>query len=444
MTLKNVWRTILIGLFALFLVGCRTGSTSEDLHEQVLIDEVEKDIVVTAIPTWTPTNTPIVIYIPTPTPEPYTPTPQSVETTSQENVKVISQENIDQVINLGLLGGGEISDQTEVQLSVTKLVFSTDGTMLASTTGFREYFTRLWRVSDGALLLTWDDVYPNVRSVSFSPDGTTFAWGSISDILLNNSATVELWWMDFGELFRLKEIYPDEHYNHPFDAIGMMSFNDERGGQLHKLEGHTGDVSGLAFSADGATLASADSTIRLWRVEDGVELRTLEGGPGELVFSPDGMILASIAQDTVNMWRLSDGELVFSHDFLGSSSVALSSDWSKLAVGDPGFLLDSDITVWNVNDIPPLGGYEDLGLYGYMELKGYKGDINSLAFSPDGTALTFGIEDGAVWLLFLDSWELYSISEAHITAVTSTTFSPDGTRLSSGSRDGTVLLWGIP
>ncbi len=78
--------------------------------------------------------------------------------------------------------------------------------------------------------------------------------------------------------------------------------------RLRTLEGHTGWVLSVAFSPDGALLASGsnDNTVRLWRVSDGAQLRTLEGHTDEVrsvAFSPDGRLLASGSRDgTVRLW----------------------------------------------------------------------------------------------------------------------------------------------
>jgi tetratricopeptide (TPR) repeat protein len=66
----------------------------------------------------------------------------------------------------------------------------------------------------------------------------------------------------------------------------------------------------VAFSPDGQTLASAswDNTVRLWRVADGQELRTLTGHTSyvySVAFSPDGQTLASAGDDTVRLWPAS-------------------------------------------------------------------------------------------------------------------------------------------
>jgi WD40 repeat protein len=76
------------------------------------------------------------------------------------------------------------------------------------------------------------------------------------------------------------------------------------------LEGHSGPVKLLVFSADGRLLASGggDHAVHIWGFTDGWAPRRLEGhseSPTSLTFSADTRLLATAgAAGTVRVWRV--------------------------------------------------------------------------------------------------------------------------------------------
>jgi WD40 repeat protein len=83
----------------------------------------------------------------------------------------------------------------------------------------------------------------------------------------------------------------------------------------------------MSFSPDGKTLAtgSSDKTIKLWKLETGKEIFTINGQKAflhSINFSPDGKILASAGDDnSIKLWNLSDFRL--------ESLLERSCDWVR-------------------------------------------------------------------------------------------------------------------
>jgi len=165
----------------------------------------------------------------------------------------------------------------------------------------------------------------------------------------------------------------------------------DRAGPALVFPGHSGPIRAVAWSRNGARLASAsdDFTVRIWDVESGRVLHTLEGHTKwvyDVAFSPDGRLLASASEDsTVRVWEVDTGRPLRTMPGYGRwlYRVIFSPDGQRLASGsEEGF-----VKIWDV-----VTGQE-LGMY-----KGHRLGVYSLAFSGDGRWLATGGEDGDVRL----------------------------------------------
>ena len=74
-------------------------------------------------------------------------------------------------------------------------------------------------------------------------------------------------------------------------------------------------------------------------------------------------------------------------------------------------------------------------------LRGHKGNVDSVAFSPDGTRLASGSADKKIILWDTKTGKALQTLEGHKKSVLSVAFSPDGARLASASADHTIILW---
>src|SRR5882724_5112646 len=77
-------------------------------------------------------------------------------------------------------------------------------------------------------------------------------------------------------------------------------------------------ITSLAMSTNGSLLVSGDifELVKIWRLPDGVMLRTLEGHSNvveNVALSPDDSLVASIdAGGTLKLWNVQDGTLRWS------------------------------------------------------------------------------------------------------------------------------------
>jgi len=209
-----------------------------------------------------------------------------------------------------------------------------------------------------------------------------------------------------------------------------------------RLKGATDKVYKGALSPDGKLLAAgcSDKGIRIWNIETGELIATLEGSTVDLfwrvVFSPDGKHLASRAMPSnahrfnsfseIRIWDLGTRKAIVSIDKLPLfGSLVFSSNGKRVAADAAGSVLK----VWDT-----FSGRELL-------VKDMKNLVMSMAFSPDDKLLAVACRTRDVQILDAGTGELVKICPGDVALRGKLKFSPDGKRLAAAGYESGLELW---
>jgi WD40 repeat protein len=217
-----------------------------------------------------------------------------------------------------------------------------------------------------------------------------------------------------------------------------------------RIDGHAEYVARVRFSPDGKCIASCSNggTVRIWDATTGALRTTLRHGASPvwgLAFSPDGSHLAPGSKDrTVVLWRLSDAALVarWAGHITEITAVAFSPDGALLASAggapdlveiEPGVMTDpvprpkAEVIVRSVKT-------------GEIRFRFGGGEVISLAFQPDGRALSVGDLGGHLRVLGIRTGEVRTGIQAHADPVGDVRYSPGGKQLlTTGGRE--ICCW---
>ena len=228
-----------------------------------------------------------------------------------------------------------------------------------------------------------------------------------------------------------------------------------------KLREHKGRGWRVAFSPDGKLLVSANATglLYIWDAKTEKLLRTIKEEPnyssfGCMTFSPDGRIIVTggnrvITRDPwrsegiVRLWDTQTGERIrtLTGHTRDVNSVAFSPDGITIATGDESTITtdgkkrgDAAVRLWDARTGKLL-----------RTLMGHRGDIECMAFSPDGKLLASGGPSDPVRLWNVNTGQqirTLGSDRPPFDSANSIAFSPDGSTLVSSSIP-RVRLWDV-
>lgn len=306
----------------------------------------------------------------------------------------------------------------------------------------------LWDLKTGEQAATLEGHSVLVKAVAFSPDGRRAISGAGDGELI-------LWDMERRKPLTHFKIHDAEVNDLAFTPDGHTALSIATDGsiilwdlinaaELDRFEGHTAAVMDVAFHPDGKHILSSagasdpgegialDNSLRLWNLETGRALRSMEGHTHtifQFAVSPDGETALSASLDgSARLWDLETGREI--HRFEGHplTNVALTPDGRRGLSGSP----DSSLILWDVET-----GRE---IYNFT---GHKGGIWGLAISPDGRTAASAADDSVVILWDLETGQEIGRLETGLNGASGLAFSPDGRRIMFGAPNGTLIEWNV-
>lgn len=286
---------------------------------------------------------------------------------------------------------------------ITALAFSPDGKDVASS-GFHE--VNLWKTADGALDRRLKGQGERIYEIAYSRDGK---WMAIAS-------------GDPGQ----------------FGGVSLLTAEPSGGGKaVRELLESIDCVFAVAFSPDGKTLAAAgaDRAIRVWNVETGKLLATIEDHADwilDLAFSPDGKKLASASRDkTAKVFDVAkkESQVTFPGHGQPVNAVAFTPDGKQVLSGGD----DNSIRYWNADDEAKQ----------VRQIGGFGGPVFKIELAPDGKTFAACSSDKTIKIYETTTGAKKHSLEGHADWIYAVAFAPDGKSLASGSWDGQVRLWNL-
>jgi WD40 repeat protein/tRNA A-37 threonylcarbamoyl transferase component Bud32 len=288
----------------------------------------------------------------------------------------------------------------------------------------------IWDAESGRELVRTEPIKGFPGSCVASGDGRWIAWLAHRNIAISD------------ERLRFVTLPQAEPVNdlafHPSELVLLavighviVTLSVPEGKEIARLEAFDSDV--IRLAVDGTTLASAleDGTLGIWDLPSRDLRRTLSCGAGaDALAIEEGRVAASARDGSIRCFRLADGEEIFSvrRGDERARSLAFSPDGTTLASGHDDGMIDLR-DAWT-------GEREST-------LIGHRGPVADLAFSRDGRTLLSSSYDNTwkLWDLPPDRHEV--TLGTHRELVRDLAFRPDGRTLACASFDGSVKVYDV-
>ncbi|KAI0092685.1 WD40-repeat-containing domain protein [Irpex rosettiformis] len=303
---------------------------------------------------------------------------------------------------------------------ISTMALSPDNKLILA--GCADGITQVWSFETGEIVEVFNGPHTElVWAVGFSSDGKLIATGDTEGVLCVRAGTNDLPFVQHGE-----------------DGPVGVQFGDV----LFNLEGHTQDITAVAFSPDGKWFVSGsvECTVNLWPMSlernDGPfpitlspqhTVKELSTHVSHAVFTPDSKRLILCGDTIASVWDLESGRITakMSGHTGPIWSLALSHDGERVITGGE----DNTCRIWETNSGTEL-----------VILAEHTGPVWSVAWSPDDKYVVSGSHDLTAVICDSYTGERIQDFKEDISGATPVTWLSDDV-LCTGTADGPVKLW---
>lgn len=291
-----------------------------------------------------------------------------------------------------------------------------------------------------------------VRSVVYSSDGSLLASASDDKLVI-------IWDATTGKAQHAFHDFDQWIYKVTISSSGFLAATDQTSirvwnthtGEAEKnplvtdipgsVDGSSAQISDVAFSGDGNTLAAGIETwICIWRLPD---YRSSKWDSGQrlsfLSLSKDGSLLASASNSTITVWGTASGDrkhtLLHPDEDQGSiTCLVVSSDARFVASAST---TSNDVIVWDTE-----AGKAP------MRLRGHRGEVQGVTFSGDDEFIGSASDDGSI-RIWKAPWSgaprcLERATAGRGLPMLSLSFSPSQRHVAASSIDSSIKIWDFP
>lgn len=332
--------------------------------------------------------------------------------------------------------------------TITKIQFRPDNKFVAITS--RDGIARIYSVDGGQKRFELRGHSGGIGTLSWSHDGKRLVTGASDE--RSNDYTAKVW-----NTASLDQIHPESSIEQPRHAVAVRpdgqfaaaAFDDnvvrvrsfDGQGAPVELRGHTGWISRVSWSPDGARIltASFDMTARVWPangrgdpiVIGGADFNGHTGGLCHAAFSADGTKIITSSEDkTAKVWLANQPSKPL-------ATLAGHKDWVTWATFSPN---GKYAATASEDELVRLYALDEPSKF--VTFEGHRGTVNTVSFSPDGTRIASASDDGTVRIFAVGKTTLpITLSGNGSSMMQFAVWSSTGKRIAAASSDHLVYLW---